>query len=112
MEVCSPDMNNLPNLNSETTETTGTSSEISGSPERKLRPLPGPQYAFFETTADIAIYGGAAGGGKTWALQVEPLRHVEKVAGFGGVIFRRTSIQIRNEGGDVGRELRDLFERA
>jgi len=88
--------------NSQTTETTGqtNSNEISDSPKRlDLKPLPGPQKDFFETTADIAIYGGAAGGGKTWALEVEPLRHVQLVQGFGGVIFRRTSNQIRNEGG-------------
>jgi hypothetical protein len=44
------------------------------------------------------VYGGAAGGGKTYALLLEPLRHV-KNPGFGGVIFRRTSPQITNEGG-------------
>lgn len=28
-----------------------------------LQPQPGPQQTFFTTSADIAIYGGAAGGG-------------------------------------------------
>lgn len=28
-----------------------------------IQPQPGPQSKFFETQADIAIYGGAAGGG-------------------------------------------------
>ncbi len=46
----------------------------------------------------MAIYGGAAGGGKSWALLAEPLRHV-RVPGFGAVIFRRTCPQITNEGG-------------
>ena len=34
----------------------------------------GPQRKFLKTRADIAIYGGAAGGGKTWALLLEAMR--------------------------------------
>lgn len=48
--------------------------------------------------ADILIGGAAAGVGKTYTLLLDPLRDIE-VKGFGGVIFRRTSTQIRNEGG-------------
>lgn len=48
--------------------------------------------------ADIVIGGAAAGVGKTFSLLMDPLRHVH-VKGFGGVIFRRTTPQIRNEGG-------------
>lgn len=44
------------------------------------------------------IGGAAAGVGKTWTLLVHPLRDID-VKGFGGVIFRRTTPQIRNEGG-------------
>lgn len=62
-----------------------------------IRPQPGPQSVFLATSADLAIYGGAAGGGKSFALLVEPLRHVHR-EGFGAVIFRRTSTQVRNEG--------------
>ncbi len=51
-----------------------------------------------ESDSDIAIYGGQAGGGKTWALLAEALRHIDKPQ-FGAVIFRRTSPQITNEGG-------------
>lgn len=29
----------------------------------EIRPQPGPQEAFLMSSADIAIYGGAAGGG-------------------------------------------------
>ena len=60
---------------------------------------PGPQTAFLQTPADICIYGGAAGGGKTYALLMEPLRHVGRVANFTVVIFRRTTPQITNPGG-------------
>lgn len=65
----------------------------------EIRPQPGPQTAFLSTPADIAIYGGAAGGGKSYGLLLEPLRHITTVPGFGGVIFRRNATQIRNEGG-------------
>jgi predicted phage terminase large subunit-like protein len=64
----------------------------------EVRPQPGPQERFLSTSADIAIYGGAAGGGKTWALLLEPVRHIKNRA-FGAVIFRRESTQITNEGG-------------
>ena len=64
----------------------------------EIRPQPGPQEAFLSTSADIALYGGAAGGGKTWALLIEPLRHIHNPE-FGAVIFRRTYPQIRSEGG-------------
>ena len=33
-----------------------------------LAPQKGPQEAFLATSADICIYGGAAGGGKTFDL--------------------------------------------
>lgn len=54
--------------------------------------------AFMASPADIAVYGGGAGGGKTWALLLEPLRHVAN-KDFGCVFFRRTTVQARNEGG-------------
>jgi predicted phage terminase large subunit-like protein len=63
-----------------------------------VRPQAGPQERFLSTSADIAFYGGAAGGGKTWALLLEPLRHADN-PNFGAVIFRRNSKQVRNEGG-------------
>lgn len=64
----------------------------------EIRPQPGPQSDFLESKADIAIYGGAAGGGKSFALLLDPLRHYNNPS-FGGLIFRRTSVQIRNQGG-------------
>lgn len=64
----------------------------------KLSAQPGPQTTFLSTPADIAIYGGAAGGGKTFALIAEALRNVHNPR-FGAVIFRRTSVAIRREGG-------------
>lgn len=48
--------------------------------------------------ADIVVFGGSAGGGKTWALLIEPLRHVRR-GRFRCVIFRRTYPEISNPGG-------------
>ncbi|HSN01985.1 MAG TPA: terminase family protein [Acidimicrobiales bacterium] len=65
----------------------------------KIQPQPGPQSEFLASSADIAVYGGSAGGGKSWALLVEPLRHIMTVPGFNAVIFRRTYPEITNPGG-------------
>lgn len=66
--------------------------------QNELRPQKGPQEAFLKNSANIVIYGGAAGGGKTFALLLECLRWIEK-SNFSAVIFRRTSTQVRNSGG-------------
>lgn len=63
-----------------------------------IRPHPGKQEAFLANSADICIYGGAAGGGKSWALLIEPIRHIQN-GDFGAVILRKTFPEIRNEGG-------------
>ena len=63
-----------------------------------LGPQAGPQTMFMASSADIVIYGGAAGGGKTYALLLEALRHKD-VKGFGAVIFRKNFTQITAEGG-------------
>lgn len=63
-----------------------------------IRPHQGPQEQFLSSCADIVIYGGAAGSGKTWGLLLEPLRHINN-GDFSAVILRKTFPQIRNEGG-------------
>ncbi len=63
-----------------------------------ISPQKGPQEMFLSSSADIVIYGGAAGGGKTYALLLEPLRHHNN-GKFGCVIFRKNSNQIFAEGG-------------
>lgn len=63
-----------------------------------IKPQDGYQMNFASTSADIAIGGGAAGVGKTFSLLLEPTRHKD-TKGFGTVVFRRTSPQIKAEGG-------------
>lgn len=71
---------------------------MSNSNGEGLAPQPGPQTEFLECDADIAIYGGAAGSGKTFAVLMEPIFHLH-VRHFGAVIFRRNSTMVRNQGG-------------
>lgn len=63
-----------------------------------IRPQPGPQEKFLRCPADICIYGGAAGGGKSYAGLLEPLYHIDN-PDFECVIFRRTFKQITAPGG-------------
>jgi hypothetical protein len=73
----------------------------------EIRPQPGPQDTALRSSADILIYGGQAGGGKTWFLTAEPLRRVHN-PGFRGVIFRRTYPQIMG-GGGIWEEANGLY---
>lgn len=63
----------------------------------EFKPQDGPQTMFLSSPADVVIYGGAAGGGKTFGTILECARYLD-VDGFGAVIFRRTIPQITNEG--------------
>lgn len=65
---------------------------------KELRPQQGPQEKFLSTSADICIYGGAAGGGKTFGLLLDPLRY-KNVKRYSAVFFRKNNIQIHSEGG-------------
>ena len=63
-----------------------------------LAPQEGPQEKFLATAADICIYGGAAGGGKTYGLLLEPLRHMGN-KDYRALIFRKNYTQVTSPGG-------------
>lgn len=75
----------------------------------EIRPQP-RQELFLSSPADVCIYGGAAGGGKTWSLIYDHLKHY-KNPGFGSVIFRRTLPEHKRTGGpwDESLKLYPLF---
>ena len=62
------------------------------------KPQPGPQEQFARSPADITIYGGSAGGGKSFGLLLNALRY-KNVPGFDCTIFRRNFNQIFANGG-------------
>jgi len=76
-----------------------------------IRPQPGPQEQFLASSADIVFYGGAAFGGKTFALLLEAVRHTDNPQ-FGAVIFRRTTKQVTAEGGlwDTSEQIYPLLD--
>ena len=63
-----------------------------------FRPQPGPQTAFLSSSADIVVYGGGAGSGKSYGLSLAPLRH-HKLKNATMAIFRRERPRIINPGG-------------
>ena len=63
-----------------------------------IRPQPGPQEEFLQCPARLAFYGGAAGGGKSYACLLEPLYDIDN-PNFEAVIFRRLYKQIMAPGG-------------
>jgi len=67
-------------------------------PVINIGPNSDPQARFLASEADITIYGGAAGGGKTFGMLLDPLQHVD-VRGFRAVYFRRTDAETTKPGG-------------
>lgn len=62
---------------------------------------------FSATPADIAVFGGSAGPGKSWCLVHEPTRHAH-VPGFAGAIFRRTAPELQGAG-SVWEKATDIY---
>lgn len=72
-----------------------------GDNEIRIGPQPGPQTMFLTSRAQITIYGGAASGGKTVGLLLDPLMYLalRPVRNFMATIFRRETKQITQQGG-------------
>lgn len=60
-----------------------------------FRPNPGPQTSFLAASEFQVLYGGAAGGGKSYAILVDPLRDVHN-PNFRGLIIRRSTEELRD----------------
>lgn len=63
-----------------------------------LQPQEGRQTEFLACRADICIYGGAAGGGKSFGLLLDAVRYAAKLPIFNGVIFRRLAADLTKPG--------------
>lgn len=60
-----------------------------------FKPNPGPQTTFLAASEREVFYGGARGGGKSYAMLVDPLRYCGHKS-FRGVLIRRTMPELRD----------------
>ena len=59
-----------------------------------FEPLPGPQTEFLAAPEREVLFGGAAGGSKTYSLLADPLRYFGN-PNFNGLLLRRTNDELR-----------------
>lgn len=59
-----------------------------------FQPNPGPQTAFLAASDREVLYGGAAGGGKSYAMLADPLRYMSHPQ-FSGLLLRHTTEELR-----------------
>jgi len=75
--------------------------------KRQVAFLPTPrQYLFMSAGEDVVLYGGAAGGGKSFAMVLDAIRHAD-VSYYKAVIIRKTTPELK-ELIDNSRELYPL----
>jgi len=55
-----------------------------------FRPNPGPQTEFLASSEREVLYGGSAGGGKSYAMLADPLRYMGHPQ-FSGLLLRHTT---------------------
>lgn len=72
-----------------------------------FKPNEGPQTEFLEASEQEVLYGGAAGGGKSFALLADPVRYFDHPK-FNGLLIRRTNEELR----DLINESLTLYKRA
>lgn len=59
-----------------------------------FKPNPGPQTDFLSASEEEVLYGGAAGGGKSYAMLADPMRYFNN-PNFVGLLLRRTNDELR-----------------
>ena len=59
-----------------------------------FKPNPGPQTEFLAASEREVLYGGSAGGGKSYAMLADPLRYMGHPA-FSGLLLRHTTEELR-----------------
>lgn len=63
----------------------------------RIRPQPGPQTKAAKSKAKVLVYGGGAGGGKSW-YQAYRAAMYHNVSGYDACLFRRTSTMLTGSG--------------
>jgi hypothetical protein len=72
-----------------------------------FKPNPGPQSDFLSASEREVLYGGAAGGGKSYAMLADPL-HGLNDANFSGLLVRHTTEELR----ELIQKSQELYPRA
>lgn len=73
-----------------------------------IGPNPGPQSEAFASSATITVYGGQAGGGKTWLTMLRFGVHADQYPGYAAIIFRREMPMV-TQGGGLWEESMQLY---
>ena len=72
-----------------------------------FKPNPGPQSDFLSASEREVLYGGAAGGGKSYAMLADPLHGLNN-ANFSGLLVRHTTEELR----ELIQKSQELYPRA
>lgn len=70
-----------------------------------FKPNAGPQTEFLSSEEQEVLYGGAAGGGKSYAMLADPLRYFSN-PNFRGLLLRRTNDELK----ELKWKARDLYD--
>ena len=75
-------------------EVTRETSSIEEHANVLFKPNPGPQTEFLAASEREVLYGGSAGGGKSYAMLADPLRYMGHPQ-FSGLLLRHTTEELR-----------------